>query len=150
MWGFALLAVSTTLNYAYNPKGFPLPIWDNVRITGNLGGVLLAAGLIMTAYRRSGKFVKQDYASDYLFLALLATAVVTGFVSELGSELNAATLTYAAYVTHLLSCAMLLGTAPFTKFIHAVGIPILRLSENCLETLTRSGKKVEVVVARGS
>ena len=137
MWGFILLGVSTTLNYIYNPKGDPLPIWHSVRIAGNIGGLLFVTGLAIIVLRYRTNTVKREStsASDYLFAFLLLAAGATGFASEFANELNVGTALYSIYVTHLIFCAALLITAPFTKFIHAIGRPVLRLSENYLTAL---------------
>jgi len=137
MWGFLLLSVSTTLNYIYNPRGEPLSIWHIVRITGNLGGFLFVVGLGIIVYRFASSDLKRDAGrtADYLFLLLLALAGTTGFAAEFASELNISSMVYGIYIFHLLCCAALLASAPFTKFVHAIGRPLIRLSENYLEAL---------------
>jgi len=137
MWGFILLGISTTLNWIYDPSGFPLPIWHSVRILGNTGGVLLIIGLASIVLRYTSDNVKRDCGSGggYLFAFLLIMVGVTGFTSEFASELNAVEIVYQVYVFHLLFSAALLASAPFTKFVHAIGRPLLRLSENYIAAL---------------
>jgi len=132
MWGFVMLGASTTLNWIYNPSGYPLPIWHSVRIIGNVGGLFLITGLAIIAVKYTSDSVTRDCGSTggYLFAFLLIMAGATGFASEFASELNAVEIVYQVYLIHLLSCAALLATAPFTKFVHAIGRPLLRLSEN--------------------
>jgi nitrate reductase gamma subunit len=143
MWGFILLVISTTLNWIYDPKGYSLPIWHSVRISGNVGGILFIVGLVIVILRYASDNVKHDSSStgDYLFAFLLFIAGLTGFASEIAGEFNATRIIYYVYTFHLLSCAALLVTAPFTKYIHAVGRPLLRLSENYLDALN-SGQKL--------
>jgi nitrate reductase gamma subunit len=138
MWGFLLLGVATTLKWIMDPKGYPLPIWHVVRVSGNFGGFLFIVGLAIIVLRYGSDEVKRDStgASDYMFTSLLILAGITGFASEFASELNASGAIYWIYVSHLLFCAALLATAPFTKFIHAIGRPLLRLSENYMTALT--------------
>ncbi|MGA3404975.1 MAG: hypothetical protein ABSD49_04495 [Candidatus Bathyarchaeia archaeon] len=138
MWGFLLLGLATTLNWIIDPKGYPLPIWHVVRISGNLGGFLFIVGIAIIVLRYGSNDVKRDSigAGDYLFAFLLVIAGATGFASEFASELNATGIIYFIYASHLLFCAALLVTAPFTKFIHAIGRPLLRLSENYTVALT--------------
>lgn len=142
MWGFLLLGVSTTLNWIYDPKGYSLSVWHSVRIVGNVGGILFITGLAIIVLRYSTDNVKRDSgtAGGYLFAFLLIMAGITGFASEFASELNAAKITYYVYPVHLLFCAALLVTSPFTKFVHAIGRPLLRLSENYLAILNSSQK----------
>jgi nitrate reductase gamma subunit len=138
MWGFLLLGLATTLNWIVDPKGYPLPIWHAVRLSGNCGGFLFIVGLAIIVVRYGSNDVKRDSVSvsDYLFAFLLIMAGVTGFASEFASELNATRAVYFIYVTHLIFCAALLVTTPFTRFIHAIGRPLLRLSENYVAALT--------------
>ena len=138
MWGFILLGVATTLNWIMDPKGYPLPVWHVVRVSGNLGGFLFIVGLAIIVVRYGSNEVKRDSidTGNYLFAFLLIMAGVTGFASEFASEFNAAGIIYSIYMSHLMFCAVLLTTAPFTKFIHAIGRPLLRLSENYMAALT--------------
>jgi len=147
MWGFVLLGVSTTLNWIYDPKGYPLSIWHSVRLIGNTGGVLLIVGLGIIVLRFTSDNVKRDCGSagGYLFAFLLVMAGVTGFASEFASELNAVEIVYQVYVLHLLFCAALLATAPFTKFVHAIGRPLLRLSENYITALNSKQKSPQLL-----
>lgn len=140
-WGFLMLSASTALNYITNAAGGPLPLVHPVRILGNLGGVLLIAGLAIVVYRIIADSDKREVTlvPDYLFIGLLLLAGLTGFLSEYASEINAVAWIYGVYVVHLLSSAALLLLAPFTRFIHAVGRPIIRLSERYLEALNRQG-----------
>ena len=139
MWGFVLLAVSTTLDFIYNRSGAPLPITSSVRISGNLGGLLFMVGLGAAIYQNSlneNRKAKGSYASDYLFLFLLTLAGGTGFLAEFASSLNfSLSINYLVYISHLFFVTALLITAPFTKFVHAIGRPILRLSENYRDAL---------------
>jgi nitrate reductase gamma subunit len=140
-WGFLMLSASTALNYITNSAGGPLPLVDPVRILGNAGGVLLMAGLAIVVYRIIADSDKREVtlAPDYLFIGLLLLAGLTGFLSEYASEINAVAWIYGVYVVHLLSSAALLLLAPFTRFIHAFGRPIIRLSERYLEALNQHG-----------
>jgi hypothetical protein len=140
-WGFLMLSASTTLDYITNAAGDALPLVDPVRILGNLGGVLLIAGLAIVLYQIIADDDKREvtFAPDYLFIGLLLLAGLTGFLSEYASEINAVAWIYGVYVVHLLSSAALVLLAPFTRFIHAFGRPIIRLSERYLEALNRKG-----------
>jgi len=140
-WGFLMLSASTALDYVTNAAGGPLPLADPVRILGNFGGILLIAGLAVVLYRIIADGDKREvtFAPDYLFIGLLLLAGLTGFLSEYASEINAVAWIYGVYVVHLLSSAALLLLAPFTRFIHAFGRPIIRLSERYLEALNQHG-----------
>jgi len=150
-WGFLLLAASTTLNWLTNPTGGPLPLTNPVRVLGNLGGVMLIVGLLVVFYRVAVKPEKREvtYGADYLFIVLLFLAGITGFLMEFVSELDATGSVYIVYVAHLVTSAALLALAPFTRFIHALGRPVIRLAERYLEALSSEGivKPAELAVA---
>lgn len=140
-WGFLALAASTTINYVTNPSGGPLPLTSTVRLLGNLGGVMILVGLTIVIYRARVDEEKRTYtfAADYFFISLLLLATLTGFLTEFASELNAVEWIYGVYVIHLVASAALLLLAPFTRFIHAFGRPVIRLSERYMEALSREG-----------
>lgn len=140
-WGFLALAASTTINYITNPSGGSLPLASTVRLLGNLGGVMILVGLTIVIYRARVDEEKRTYtfAADYFFIILLLLATLTGFLTEFASELNAVEWIYAVYIIHLVASAALLLLAPFTRFIHAFGRPVIRLSERYLEALSREG-----------
>jgi nitrate reductase gamma subunit len=140
-WGFLALVASTTTNYINNPSGGWLPLTNIVRLLGNLGGVMILLGLAIVIYRARMDENKRTYtfAADYFFLTLLLLATLTGFLTEFASELNAVELIYGVYVIHLLASAALLLLAPFTRFIHAFGRPVIKLSERYLEALGHEG-----------
>ena len=98
-------------------------------------------GLAIVVYRARMDENKRTYtfAADYFFITLLLLATLTGFLTEFSGELNAAEWIYGVYVIHLLSSAALLLLAPFTRFIHAFGRPVIKLSERYLEALSREG-----------
>jgi nitrate reductase gamma subunit len=136
-----LLSASTTLNYLTNASGAPMSLTNPVRILGNLGGIMLIAGLALVVYRISVDTDKREVTSapDYLFIGLLLLAGFSGFLSEYVSEIDAVAWMYGVYVAHLLLSAALLLLAPFTRFVHALGRPIIRLSERYLEALNQQG-----------
>jgi hypothetical protein len=140
-WGFLFLAASTTLNYITNPQGGPLPLTDAVRIMGNLGGIMLLGALLIILLQISTDLEKREvtHSADYLFLGLLLLATATGFCSEFAGQFDVIEWVYGIYTIHLISAAALLILAPFTRFIHAFGRPVIRLAERYLEALSREG-----------
>lgn len=140
-WGFLLLSASTTLNYITNPRGGPLALTSPIRILGNLGGLILLGGLVIVIIRISTDQDKREvtFGADYLFIGLLLLATTTGFLTEFAGELDAVPWIFGIYVIHLISSALLLILAPFTRFIHALGRPVIRLAERYLEALGQEG-----------
>ncbi len=121
-WGFVFLGISTTLAFFTNPTNVILPLYNPVKVFGNVGGGLAVAGFLGMFYVRfrEEQPIWRLTRSD-LFLVTLLLTVVTGFVtqqtiySSLGSDLVS-----GSFWIHMAFVIMLLATAPFTKFFHAI------------------------------
>ena len=99
-----------------------LPIWDPVKIVGNIGGVALLAGLAQTLWVRLNKpkvSGKSAY-SDWFFSGLLGLTAVTGFITELLRYGQVHTAAYISYTIHLVFIFALFAYFPFSKFSHAM------------------------------
>lgn len=128
-WGFVGLAVTTTMDEILNPSAAPLPLSSPIRILGNISGIFFIAGVSLSLGRRLvvPSVRENSVAGDVIFLLLLLLAGVTGFVTEIFSTLNLVSAGSFTYWSHLILVAALLASAPFTKFVHAIGRPILLL-----------------------
>jgi quinone-modifying oxidoreductase subunit QmoC len=99
-----------------------LPIWDPVKIVGNVGGVALLAGLAQTLWvrlQRPQQSGKSSY-SDWFFSGLLGLTAVTGFVTEILRYAEVRTAAYISYTVHLVFIFGLFAYFPFSKFSHAM------------------------------
>jgi quinone-modifying oxidoreductase subunit QmoC len=97
-----------------------LPIWDPVKIVGNVGGVALLAGLAQTLWvrlKRPEQSGKSAY-SDWFFSGLLGLTAVTGFFTEILRYAQAGTVAYVSYMVHLAFIFGLFAYFPFSKFSH--------------------------------
>ena len=130
-WGFVSTGISTTLAYLMNPDNAILPLTNPVKVFGNLGGILIAAGFVVMFYIRyqeSGSMWKLTRA-DYFLLVLFFT-VITGFITQQAIYSYASPgLVSATFWIHMVLIVLLLATAPFTKFSHALYKPIWLLHE---------------------
>lgn len=125
-WGFVFLAISTLLAFLTNPSDLVLPLYNPVKIFGNVGGILVVIGFMAMFYSRSreGAPILKVTRTDF-FILILLFAVLTGFLtqqavySSLGSEWISAT-----FWLHMVVVVALLVTAPFTKFFHAISKPV--------------------------
>jgi quinone-modifying oxidoreductase, subunit QmoC len=132
-YGFLGLTAATTCAFIYT-QVFPrvgidhhdgvlsLPIWDPVKIVGNIGGIALLAGLAQTMWvrlKRPQQSGKSAY-SDWFFSGLLGLTAVTGFVTEILRYGQARTGAYVAYVVHLVFVFGLFVYFPFSKFSHVM------------------------------
>lgn len=130
-WGFVFLAVSTTLAFFTNPRNAVLPLYNPVKIFGNVGGILIIAGFLGMFYVRSREdaSIFRLTRSD-LFLVTLFLAVLSGFATQqtIYSSMGSVWVSSAFWV-HMVLVVALLATAPFTKFFHAVTKPISLIYE---------------------
>jgi nitrate reductase gamma subunit len=128
-WGFLGLAVTTTLDEIVNSAAAPLVLTSPVRILGNISGVLFVAGVSISLGRRL--FVpsvrENSTTGDFVFLSLLFLTGVSGFTTEIFSDLNVVFPDGFSYWFHIALVMALLASAPFSKFVHAIGRPILLL-----------------------
>ena len=100
---------------------------------------MLLSGLLIVLFRISTDRDKREvtFGADYRFIGLLLATTVTGFLGEFASEFNSVEWIFLVYATHLFLSAALLILAPFKKFIHAFGRPVIRLAERYLEALSQ-------------
>jgi nitrate reductase gamma subunit len=139
-WGFVFLGVSTILAFVTNPTNLVLPLWNPVKVFGNVGGALVLVGFAGMFYVRYGEHapIWRLTRSD-LFLMILFLAVVTGFITQQAVYSAGETVWVSAtFWIHMVFVVGLLATAPFTKFFHAVSKPIALLHE---ELDAKSGRE---------
>ncbi len=135
-WGFIGLAITTTWSYIVNPHADYRPITEPYRILGNVSGIVLLFGSTVAILRIlfSSRFRHARTLRDLLFLGSLWTATITGFTTEYYRELAYTgvidpTALSINYQLHFILAGILLVTAPFTSFMHAITTPLLRLYE---------------------
>ena len=132
-YGFLGLTAATTGAFLYT-EVFPrlgihhhgdvlsLPIWDPVKIVGNVGGVALLAGLAQTIWVRMNRPKQSGKSaySDWFFSGLLGLTAVTGFITEILRYAQARVAAYVAYTVHLVFIFALFAYFPFSKFSHVM------------------------------
>lgn len=145
-WGFVFLGASTTLAFLTNPANLVLPLDNPVKLFGNAGGVLVVVGFVAMFHVRYREHapVWRLTRSD-LFLMTLLLTVVTGFVTQQAvySSLGDFWISDTFWV-HMVFVVVLLATAPFTKFFHAISKPVAILRD---EVDSRLGKEPYLPVA---
>ncbi len=130
-WGFVFFGISTTLAFLTNPTDLVLPLDNPVKLFGNVGGALVVIGFVGMFFvrYREGAPVWRLTRSD-VFLMTLFLAVVTGFITQqtIYSSMGSYWISNAFWI-HMVFVVLLLATAPFTKFFHALTKPISLLYE---------------------
>jgi len=109
-WGFVGLAVTTTLDAILNPTAGPLALSNPVRILGNISGIFFVAGVSVSLGRRLVvRSVRENStAGDAIFLLLLILTGLSGFTTEVFSNLNLVSADSFSYWSHLILVAVLL------------------------------------------
>jgi nitrate reductase gamma subunit len=125
MWGFIGLFATTSLDTLMNPAAAPLPLLHPVRLLGNMTGIAFMAGLTLAIARRAllAHVRASSRLSDWTFLLSLWGTGATGFAVQWLADSALPRPTAWLYVTHLTFIALILATAPWTKFIHAAWRP---------------------------
>jgi quinone-modifying oxidoreductase subunit QmoC len=136
-YGFLGLLAATTgaalyteifpiLGIEWQDNELSLPIWDPVKIIGNVGGIALLVGLAQTLsiWRRRPAADRATY-SDWFFPGLLALTAVTGFLTEI-LRFAGVRMAYPAYAVHLVFVFALFVYFPFSKFAHVMYHPAAR------------------------
>ncbi|AGK62066.1 putative adenylylsulfate reductase-associated electron transfer protein QmoC [Archaeoglobus sulfaticallidus PM70-1] len=123
-YGFILLGISTLGAVAYmyllGVKELALPVYDPVKIIGNIGFLLIFGGMTWIVYTRlanSDRAGKPSY-QDWFFITDLYLVIITGILMEILRFANAAEIAYPLYMVHLVLVFMLLAYAPYSKFAH--------------------------------
>jgi nitrate reductase gamma subunit len=148
-WGFVGLAITTAISYVTNYEAEYVPLTTPYRILGNACGALLLLGSTIAILRLIllPRFRKERTFGDVWFTVLIWLTALTGFTTEYfrevayytPTEFNAAILAFN-YWFHLLALGLLIITAPFSAFLHALTTPILRYYDQLHEALKQKVK----------
>lgn len=140
-WGFIFTLVATILALLLKPEGSILALTHPVKMFGNIGGAMIIGGgipMFLVRFQESGSIWSLS-RSDVFLLSLIFTTL-TGFAVQLSIYAygRGGILTGSLYWVHLAFIILLLGAAPFTKFIHAIYKPSWILYTKLFETSNHS------------
>ena len=118
---FLLLATSLAAIYSFTGAEVQRPASDPAKILGNLGAILIFAGIVVFAFNRlrahKGSWGLGSY-TDWLLLGMVLMLVVTGALLEVARYADAANLAYSLYLVHLIFVFVAFAYAPHGKFAH--------------------------------
>ena len=125
LYGFLFLVAATTLAFIWTTilgKELSLPIWNPIKIIGNVGGVALLIGLTWVSWRRLARRHEagRSIYFDWYFVGVLYAVTITGFVLEIFRYADLRLVSYSIYMVHLVFYFMLFTYLPFTKFAHII------------------------------
>jgi quinone-modifying oxidoreductase subunit QmoC len=124
-YGCILLLIATALSAAFHHfLGIysPHPLTSPIKIAGNLGAVLVLAGLITVIFRRlssSDNPGKTAYF-DWFLVWVLFFVTVTGITTEVIRLFELAAATYWLYLIHLWLMIVFFIYLPFSKAAHMI------------------------------
>ncbi|ACX52047.1 4Fe-4S ferredoxin iron-sulfur binding domain-containing protein [Ammonifex degensii KC4] len=118
--GFLLLFLTTALAFLLNPEGDPGKVPLFIRVLGTIGGFSLVFGASIAGWRRFTGEEVYNHFTDWIFLKLVLMAGLTGLILELLVALNLPLASYLVYALHLIVVFLLILTAPYSKFAHAL------------------------------
>jgi quinone-modifying oxidoreductase subunit QmoC len=123
-WGFGGLFVTTVgvVISAYIFDHYPLPLWDPLKILGNVSTVALLAGLVLVMWDRLSTPAGTETSNgrDWSFLGILLAVTVTGAATEVLRFAEMPLLAYPVYFVHLTVVFALLMYLPYSRFAHMV------------------------------
>ena len=136
-FGFVGLAITTTwaIAYLYGHEFFgikafsvfhfgesPYPLYDPMKILGNLSALILLSGIFMVITNRRKNAEKAGNGSyyDWLFISIIFVIVTTGILSEVLRLAQIPLLAYPTYFIHLVVVFFLFAYAPYSKMAHMV------------------------------
>jgi heterodisulfide reductase subunit C2 len=125
-WGFMGMFTATLIIAAVDFQWLPLPRWVSF-LVGSLSGGIATLGLAYFFYLRLSRkstYGKYSHQTDWVFLILLALAVISGFVMAVLRLLNLPLMAYFVFAVHLVIVFNVMISFPFTKFAHVIYRPV--------------------------
>jgi quinone-modifying oxidoreductase subunit QmoC len=100
---------------------YPMPLWNPVKILGNLGAIAMVVGLVYLTRRRLTDTDKDSSSYyDWYLIGVLWAVAISGILSEVFRLLGVPGLAYPVYYIHLISVFMLIAYLPWSKLGHLV------------------------------
>ncbi len=129
-YGFLALFITTTciflgiyfVNLVVHVPMTPWPLWNPVKLLGNLGGILLLGGCYIVYRNRTGEEEDTSTSSyfDWFLLGLVAVVGATGMLAEIVRWIGIGFLYYILYFLHLVAVWTLIAYSPYSKLAHLV------------------------------
>jgi quinone-modifying oxidoreductase, subunit QmoC len=129
-YGFAALFATTTcvflgiyvLNLVVRIPLTPWPLWNPIKLLGNLGGVALLAGGLLAVRERLRADREKTASSyfDWLLLGLVLAVAATGLLAEEARWAGIGFVYYLLYYAHLVFVWSLFAYSPYSKLAHVV------------------------------
>lgn len=142
LYGFCGLLSADILMQIYNPSRGDLPLTDPLKLLPIVSGIALMAGVFYVVYRyKRDAYIDNGLTlgRDFLFVNLLLHSVISGFLTVVINRSGAHGWVMPIYLYHLSSIALLIATAPFTRFMHVWVVPTMVSLTRLTEEMTNAG-----------
>lgn len=142
LYGFTGLMLADILIQIFNPTRSEMPLFSPLKMLPIVSGVAVFTGVLYVIYRyKKDTFIDNGLTlgRDFFFLNVLFHTVLSGFLTVVMKRAGLAGWVMPIYIYHLVAVALLLGTAPFTRFAHAFVVPVMVAITRLTEALTASG-----------
>ncbi len=142
LYGFTGLMLADILIQIYNPTRSEMPLFSPLKMLPIVSGIAVFTGVVYVMYRyKRDKFIDNGLTlgRDFFFLNLLFHAVLSGFLTVVVKRAGLADWVMPVYIYHLSAVALILGTAPFTRFAHAFVVPVMAAITRLTEAIAASG-----------
>ena len=129
-YGFVALFITTScifagvyfLNLIVHVPLTPWPLWNPVKLLGNLGGIALLAGLFLIIRNRLNQDEDETASSyyDWFLLGVVVAVGASGMLAEIVRWMGIGFLYYILYYIHLVAVWSLFAYTPYSKLAHLV------------------------------
>jgi hypothetical protein len=146
LYGFLGLFLVDVLQQIYNPTRADLPMTHPIKLLAVFCGGAMLLGVFYVMFRyKTDRYIDNGLTlgRDFLFVNLLLHTVLSGFITVTLNRIGVYDWLMAIYIYHLAAVALLIMTAPFTRFAHAFVVPVLVAVTRVTEELARSGLVLE-------
>lgn len=146
LYGFLGLFLVDVLQQIYNPTRADLPMTHPIKLLAVFcgGAMLLGVFYVMSRYK-TDRYIDNGLTlgRDFLFVNLLLHTLLSGLITVTLNRIGVYDWLMAIYIYHLAAVALLIMTAPFTRFAHAFVVPVLVAVTRVTEELAKSGLVLE-------
>ncbi|GIV02637.1 MAG: hypothetical protein KatS3mg015_1467 [Fimbriimonadales bacterium] len=142
LYGFTGLMVADILIQIFNPTRSEMPLFSPLKMLPILSGIAVLAGVSYVMYRyKTDRYIDNGLTlgRDFFFVNLLLHTIVSGFLTVWVKRAGLTEWVMPVYLYHLCAIALLLGTAPFTRFSHAFVVPVMAAITRLTEAMTAAG-----------
>jgi quinone-modifying oxidoreductase subunit QmoC len=130
-YGFLMLVAATTGAFIYtvilpalgidwHGGELSLPLWDPVKLIGNIGGFVLLFAASQAVYMRLKHPEKAGSSVyfDWFFVGIVYATGITGFAIQALRFADLRVAAYSGYLVHLVFIYALFAYFPYSKFAH--------------------------------